>query len=104
MSEHDLKVFGGDLVFGADDEPEFYLGHEVIAQDIRHRLRASGRVADLVADDTDPQASLAEIAFEVEADDRIKPGTASTLIEPDDSVRIEARTTDGGEIFESIIL
>ena len=99
---HDLRIAADDLVFGADGEPETISGLEVVAQDLRHRLRTSGRVADLVAEDGDNAPALAAIAFEVEEDARIKPGTARVFVEPNGTLRVTARTLEGGDLSATL--
>ena len=102
--EHDLKISADDLVFGADGEPEMLTSLAVVAQDLRNRLRSSGLLADLVAQDGSQAAALAAIVFEVEEDARIRPGTARAALEADGTLRITARTLDGGELSQNFAI
>ena len=101
--EYDLELAAGDLVFGPDDEPRFLAGTAVIAQDVQHRLLESGLAAELVAEDADPEAALAAIAFEVEDDERVRPGSARGSITANGRIEIEAHTLDGGEIDQTLL-
>lgn len=102
-AEYDLELVGGDLAFGPDDEPRFLSGTAVIAQDVQHRLLESGLAAELVAEDGDPRSALAAIAFEVETDERIRPGSARGQVTANGRIEIEARTLDGGEIDQTLL-
>ena len=101
--EYDLELVSGDLAFGPDDEPRFLAGTAAIAQDVKHRLLESGLAAELVAEDGNPDASLAALAFEVETDERIRPGSALGRITGSGRIEITARTLDGGEIDQTLV-
>ena len=96
--EYDLKIVDGDLAFGPDDEPVFVADAAAVAQDVKHRLEESGLTAELVGDDADPQSVLDAIAFEVEEDLRIKPGTAAAEVTAPGKVSVTAKTMDDVEI------
>ncbi len=96
--EHDFRIEAGDLAFGLDDEPDFLDDVDVIAQDVRTRLVASGIPPELVADDSDTAGTLARIAFEVEKDLRIRPGTARATVTGEGAIEITARTMNGTAI------
>jgi hypothetical protein len=101
-AEYDLELVSGDLAFGPDDEPRFLAGAAAIAQDVKHRLIESGLAAELVADETDPDAALAAIAFAVEEDERIRPGSARPEIATAGRITVTARTLDGAPITETV--
>lgn len=100
--EYDLYLVSGDLAFGPDDEPRFLAGAAAVAQDVKHRLVESGLAAELVADDADPDAALAAIAFAVEEDTRIRPGSARPEIAAAGQITVTARTLDGAPITVTV--
>jgi len=104
---YDLAVAGDDLAFGPDGEPRSLSGADVVAQDVRHRLRASGLPPGLLgAGAQERPRLLAALAREAEEDERIRPGTARAAAPAagpaagagQGRVRITARTTDGNTI------
>ena len=99
--EYDLKILGGDMAFGPDDEPLCLSGADVIAQDVQHRLRASGLVEDLIADEGSLNPALERMAGAVEDDERIKPGTARATQEAG-TVTVTAKTMDAGTISQTV--
>jgi Protein of unknown function (DUF2590) len=101
--EYDLEIVAGDLAFGPDDEPRFLAATVAVAQDVQHRLLESGLAAELVAEDGDPQSALAAIAFEVEADERIRPGTAQGSVAANGRIELTADTLDGGDIATTLV-
>ena len=101
-AEYDLELVSGDLAFGPDDEPRFLAGAAAIAQDVKHRLIESGLAAELVADEGDPDTALAAIAFAVEEDTRIRPGSAKAEVTAAGQIAITARTLDGAPITETV--
>lgn len=93
---YDLEIAGGDLAFGPDEEPRFLTGARCVAQDLRHRLRASGLPPGLLgAAEADKPRLLAAVAREAEEDQRIRPGTARAEETVPGQVRVTARTVDG---------
>jgi hypothetical protein len=109
-AEYDLELVSGDLAFGPDDEPRFLAGAAAIAQDVKHRLIESGLAAELVADEADPDSALAAIAFAVEEDERIRPGSARAEpalsavegITAAGQIAVTARTLDGAPITGTV--
>jgi hypothetical protein len=101
-AEYDLELVSGDLAFGPDDEPRFLAGAAAIAQDVKHRLIGSGLAAELVADEAEPDAALAAIAFAVEEDQRIRPGSARAEVTTAGRIAVTARTLDGAPITETV--
>ena len=101
-AEYDLELIAGDLAFGPDDEPRFLAGAAAIAQDVKHRLLESGLASELVAEDGNPDATLAAIAFEVETDERIRPGSARAETGAGGSIAVTARTLDGTAITQTV--
>jgi hypothetical protein len=101
-AEYDLELVSGDLAFGPDDEPRFLAGAAAIAQDVKYRLIESGLAAELVADEADPDAALAAIAFAVEEDARIRPGSARAEVTAAGQITVTARTLDGAPITETV--
>lgn len=93
--EFDLRIVNGDLSLGLDDEPQFIAGADVVVQDLGTRLRVSGLLPELVADDDDPSGTLTRIALEVEKDERIKPGTAKAEQAEPGTIRVTARLVEG---------
>jgi Protein of unknown function (DUF2590) len=100
--EYDLELVSGDLAFGPDGEPRFLAGAAAIAQDVKHRLIESGLAAELVADEAEPDAALAAIAFAVEEDERIRPGSARPEIAAAGQITVTARTLDGAPITQAV--
>ena len=101
--EYDLEIADGDLVFGPDDEPRFLSGTAAVAQDVRHRLLESGLASELVAEEGSRNSALAAIAFEVEADERIRPGTAQGSVTANGRIELTADTLDGGDIAATLL-
>ena len=89
---YDLSIVNGDLAFGADGEPLFLADADAIAQDIKHRLEALGLTVDLVGDDAPAGGVLRRIAFAVEEDTRIRPGTAGVQLVAPGNVQVQAQT------------
>lgn len=96
--EYDLKIVGGDLAFGPDDEPLFLADADAIAQDVKHRVEASGLTVELVGDEDSPDATLRRVAFEVEEDERIQPGSAEVTRGAPGKITVKAKTIAGETI------
>ena len=97
-SEYDLNITAGDLAFGLDDEPAFLSGDEVIAQDVKHRLQASGVAEELIGDESLAGTVALRIAATVEEDKRIAPGSATVEQTGPAAFTISARTLSGATI------
>jgi len=101
-NEYDLRIENGDLAFEPDDEPLFLADVHVVAQDVKHLLLESGLGPELVADDQDPASVLERIAFEVEEDRRIRPGSARAESSAPGAYVVIAETMDGAAIEQQV--
>ncbi len=72
----DLAIENGDLVLQANGSPARVQGHHVILQDIHHALLESQALHHLVAEDA-TRIGIFEVLRIVEADPRVRPGTAT---------------------------
>ena len=71
----DLAVVNGDLVLQANGSPLFLRAEDVILQDLRHAITQHGAAHTLIADDLN-QTGVRTLLGVVEADPRVRPGTA----------------------------
>lgn len=98
----DLKIVNQDFAFGADGEPLLLTDAEAIAQDVRHRLEESGLLVELVADDAGTASVLRRIAFAVEEDTRIQPGTVEIASPAPGTFNVTATTIKGALVETSV--
>lgn len=78
LGDIDLLIQNDDLVLDEIGVPKLVTGRECIVQDIKNMLRDKQYLVLIIANRDKAQRSvvLANIEREIEADQRIKPGTA----------------------------
>lgn len=96
MVHVDLNVVDRDLSLDSLLSPDQLTKADVIAQDIKHRLLESGLPFLLVAQRNQNSIDyvLTEIELVVEQDDRLVPGTIQVFYDPENNVRVLAKTKD----------
>jgi hypothetical protein len=74
----DLLIEQDDLTLDAGGNPKLVDGRASIAQDIKHMIRESGLLVDIIAnrDALTRRTNIIRITMAVDDDERIVPGTA----------------------------
>lgn len=91
----DLWIEDNDLVFGSDGEPLELEDADAIAQDIKHLIRESGLLANLVGSrGTETRAILQEIKLVVREEERVKPDEIEMEVVSGSLIRIAVQTVD----------
>ncbi|MFC6633528.1 DUF2590 family protein [Microbulbifer taiwanensis] len=90
---NDIALDGIGVPLGISDRPS-------IAQDIKHMIRESGLLVELVGERDGAKVALNLQRLEnlVETDVRIVPGTASITREDSETFLVRARTEDYGHL------
>lgn len=96
----DLLIDGDSIVLDHMGNPVLISGRSSIAQDLKHMIRESGLLVELVGQRSTDRVKLNLIKLEnlVEDDIRIKPGTASITQTDTETFWIQATTIDYGDV------
>ncbi|WP_102794295.1 DUF2590 family protein [Bowmanella denitrificans] len=99
MNDIDILITDDDLTLDGVREPQLVDGRRSIAQDIKHMIRETGHVVQMIGErSSDKRAhfmKLIEIA--VEEDRRIVPGTARVTETKLGQLFVQAITVDYGQ-------
>lgn len=100
LGDIDLLIENDDMVLDGIGIPQLVTGRSCIVQDIKHMLRDSGLLVQMIAqrDKARRAVLLADIEQAVEADARIRPGTARVTEMEADRFLIEAASLQYGLI------
>jgi hypothetical protein len=95
----DLKIIDDDLVRDDFGQPVFIYDRDVVDQDIRHSIRESGLLEQLIGERSPNQRKmiLSKLRILIESDPRVIPGTSEMDIKDIENFRIIA-DTDFGKI------
>jgi hypothetical protein len=95
----DLKIIDDDLVRDEYGQPVFIYDRDVVDQDIRHSIRESGLLEQLIGERSPSQRKLilSKLRILIESDPRVIPGTSEMDITDIENFRILA-DTDFGKI------
>tara|TARA_R110002051_G_scaffold183347_3_gene252916 strand:- start:1457 stop:1798 length:342 start_codon:yes stop_codon:yes gene_type:complete len=95
----DLKIIDDDLVRDEFGQPVFIYDRDVVDQDIRHSIRESGLLEQLIGERSPNQRKmiLSKLRILIESDPRVIPGTSEMDIKDIENFRIIA-DTDFGKI------
>ena len=93
----DLKIIDDDLELDTSGNPVFVFDRDVIAQDVRHAIRESGLLFELIGERRPANRKLTynKVKTLVEDDERVIPGSCSITEEDTDAVFIFADTEFG---------
>ncbi|MDG9666723.1 DUF2590 family protein [Hahella sp. CR1] len=96
----DLHIVNNDISLDAIGVPQEISGRASIAQDIKHMIRESGLLVELIGERNPEKVALnlSRIETRVENDARIKPGTAKVTRTDPETVYITAKTLKYGHI------
>lgn len=101
MSEYiDLLIMDNDLVLDPSRQPLLIEDRASIAQDIAHMIRESGLLVTLVAERSRlrQRDCIQQLELLVEADERLKPGTALIKQVESGHYLVTAKTLKFGDI------
>ncbi|WP_020411010.1 DUF2590 family protein [Hahella ganghwensis] len=96
----DLYIVDNDLALDAIGVPQEVDGRASIAQDIKHMIRESGLLVELIGERNGEKVALnlSRIETRVENDTRIKPGTAKVTRTDTETFLITAKTLAYGDL------
>ncbi len=96
----DLLIDGDSIVLDQVGNPVLISGRESIAQDIKHMIRESGLLVELIGQRSSERVQLNLVRLEnlVEDDIRIKPGTASITQTDTNTFWVQAKTIEYGDV------
>lgn len=96
----DLLIVDNDIVLDGIGAPLGISGRASIAQDIKHLIRESGLLVELIGERRRDKVALNLLRLEtlVEADIRIIPGTAKIIRLDEETVLVRATTQDYGHL------
>ncbi|CCK75056.1 conserved hypothetical protein, phage-related [Oleispira antarctica RB-8] len=101
----DLKIIDDDLVRDEYGQPVFIYDRDVVDQDIRHSIRESGLLEDLIGERSPFQRKmiLSKLRILIESDPRVIPGTSEMTSIDIENFMITA-DTDFGPIRMGAVL
>lgn len=105
MSEFfDLLIAADSIVLDEFGLPLSVEGRVSIAQDIKHMIRESGLLVEMVGERSTEKVkrNMVRIEQQVESDVRIRPGTASVTRSSNDVFWLTAKTIKYGDIEVSL--
>ena len=93
----DMKIVDDDLVLDSAGNPVFVYDRDVIAQDLRHAIRESGILYDLIGESRlqNRQLVFNKLQTLVESDRRVLPGTSEVSELSPGNLLVEAQTEFG---------
>ena len=93
----DLKINNDDLELDNAGNPVFIFDRDVIAQDIRHAIRESGVLYQLIGESRPQHQALVfnRLQIEIEKDLRVLPGTSEVQIIGAGNLLLTAQTELG---------
>lgn len=96
----DLLIVNNDIALDGIGLPLGISGRSSIAQDVKHMIRESGLLVELVGQRDGEQVALNLQRLEnlVETDVRIVPGTARITRSDSETILVRARTEDYGHL------
>lgn len=100
----DLRITNNDLTLDSGGEPELLSNRESIAQDIKHLIRESGLMVNIIGqrDPVKVKSNLQQLEIFIEDDERLVPGTIVITPLSANLYTIAANTVDFGLIQLSI--
>jgi hypothetical protein len=100
IGDTDLMIVDDDIVRDEIGNPKYVYGRDCILQDIKHMIREKGYVVQMLANrDNDLiETIMSKIERDVEADLRIKPGTAKVTRVGTDYFYLNAITVQYGPL------
>ena len=101
----DLKITDDDLTLDAGGEPELIFDKDCITQDIKHLIRESGLLVEIVGqrDAVKIRGHLKKLVLLIEADVRLIPGTVKITQQNTDDFIITAITYKYGNINLNVV-
>lgn len=104
MNNIDLLIVNDDLVLNNANIPELITERACIAQDIKHMIRESGLLVELIGnrEAEKTQLNLTQIEINIEADLRIQPGTAKVIQQDNETFLVTAMTIEYGPLEISL--
>lgn len=96
----DLLFTDDDLTLDPAGEPQLIYDRDCITQDIKHLVRDSGLMVELIGqrDNVAVQANTQELVLMIEEDERLVPGTVNITRTDSQTFFITATSYDFGDI------
>lgn len=96
----DLLITDDDLDLDQAGEPQLIYDRDCITQDIKHLVRDSGLMVELIGqrDGLAVQANIQELVLMIEDDQRLVPGTVNITRSDSQTFFITATSYDFGDI------
>lgn len=96
----DLLIEGDSIVLDSVGNPILISDRASIAQDIKHMIRESGLLVEIIGQRSTERVKLNLVRLEslIEDDTRIKPGTAEITRTDNETFWVQAKTIEYGDL------